>query len=158
MTQFDLVATGGTFDIIHKGHTALLSRAFSISSKVIIGLTSDEFVAKLGKQIINNYSKRLESLQETIEKNFPNSSYEISKLENDFGPAVIEGKGEALVVSEETKNKGKILNDLRAKKNLSPVQVIVVSMQMAEDGTRISTTRIKNSEIDTEGNLSQIDK
>ena len=158
MTQFNLVALGGTFDIIHKGHITLLEKAFSISSNVIIGLTSDELVSRMGKKIMNNYSQRYKSLESEIEKRFPNSSYQISKLENDFGPAVIEGNVQALVVSEETSNKGTILNELRAKKNLSQVQVIVVPMVLAKDGSRISTTRIKNSEIDSEGNLSQIDK
>ena len=87
MTQFELVAMGGTFDIIHKGHMALLDKAFSISSKVIIGLTSDSFVKKIGKNVINNYETRHASLFSTIEKNFPGKSFEISKLENDFGPA-----------------------------------------------------------------------
>ena len=41
--EFELVALGGTFDIIHVGHIALLEKGFSISKKVIIGLTSDEF-------------------------------------------------------------------------------------------------------------------
>lgn len=154
MTRYNLVAMGGTFDIIHKGHIELLRKSFSISSKVIIGLSSDELVKKMGKKISNNYHQRFESLSSTIEKNFPNSSYQISKLENDFGPAVLEEGVEALVVSEETKNMGQILNQLRAKKNLPPVEVIVVPMVLAKDGSIISTTRIRDSEIDNEGNLS----
>ena len=154
MAKFDLVATGGTFDILHKGHFELLSKSFSISSKVIIGLTSDEMVKNIGKKCNNEYSKRYEALESFIKKNFPNSSYQISKLENDFGPAVLEGNVQALVASEETSSKGKLLNRLRAEKNLSPVEIIVVPMVLAKDGSIISTTRIKNSEIDTEGNLS----
>ena len=108
----------------------------------------------MGKKLLNNYSKRLEQLQSTIKKHFPNSSFSISKLENDFGPAAIEGKLDALVVSEETSNKGEILNNLRQKKNLPQVEVVIVPMILAKDGGRISTTRIRNSEIDSEGNLS----
>jgi len=153
MELLDLVAMGGTFDTIHSGHMALLNKAFSISSKVIIGLTSDQLATKKGKNLVNDYSKRLSLLKSVIEKNFPNSSYEISRLENDFGPAIIEGSVKALVVSEETSNKGLLLNDLRAERNLSPVKIVVVPMVLAEDGKVISTTRIKNSEIDGSGNL-----
>ena len=153
MEQFDLVAMGGTFDIIHDGHMALLNKSFSISSKVIIGLSSDQLAAKRGKNIDNNYEERLSSLESVIEKNFPNSSYEISKLENDFGPAVIEGSVEALVVSEETSSKGVKLNELRAERNLPSVEIVVVPMVLAKDGKAISSTRIKNSEIDSSGNL-----
>jgi len=153
MEKLDLVAMGGTFDVIHSGHMALLNKAFSISSKVIIGLSSDQLAAKRGKNLVNNYSKRLSSLESAIEKNFPNYSYQISKLENDFGPAVIEGSVKALVVSEETSNKGLRLNELRTERNLPPVEIVVVPMVLAKDGKAISSTRIKNSEIDSNGNL-----
>ncbi len=153
MESFDLVAMGGTFDVIHSGHIALLNKAFSISSKVIIGLSSDQLATKKGKNLANDYSKRLSLLKSVIEKSFPNSVYEVSKLENDFGPAVIEGSVKALVVSEETSNKGLLLNELRAERNLPPVKIVVVPMVLAEDGKSISTTRIKNSEIDGSGNL-----
>ncbi len=157
MKKFDLVAMGGTFDVIHKGHTTLLSDAFSISTKVIIGLTGDEKALRKGKNIQNDYHKRLETLVKTIEKSFPNREFEISKLDNDFGPAVLEKEVQALVVSGETSNQGEVLNRLRKQKNLPEVEVVVVPMVLAKDGLRISTTRIKNQEIDFEGNLSSVD-
>ena len=157
MSEFSLIATGGTFDIIHRGHLTLLSAAFAISDKVIIGLTSDELAEKKGKLSINKYEKRLENLTAVISKEFPNSSFQISKLDNDFGPAVLEKGVEALVVSDEKSNQGTILNQLRAEKKLLPVKIIMVPMFLAKDGKRISTTRIKISEIDAEGNLLSID-
>jgi len=153
MESFDLVAMGGTFDIIHSGHMALLNKAFSISTKVIIGVTSDQLAVKKGKNPENDYSERVSLLKSTIEENFPDSAYEISKLENEFGPAVLEESVKALIVSEETSDKGTLLNKLRAERNLPPVKIVVVPIVLAKDGKAISTTRIKNSEIDSHGNL-----
>jgi len=158
MSKFSLIAMGGTFDIIHRGHLTLLSNAFEISNKVIIGLTSDEFAKKRGKTPSNDYEQRLENLTSTISKEFPNTIFQINKLDDDFGPAVFEQDVEALVVSDETNNQGNLLNKLRKSKKLPPVQIITVPMFLAKDGSRISTTRIKNFEIDLEGNLLSLDK
>ena len=106
---------------------------------------------------LHKYDERLKNLTSIIFKKFPNSYFEISQLNNDFGPAVFEKEVQALVVSDETKNQGNILNKLRTERNLSPVEIIVVPMTLAKDGKRISTTRIKNSEIDSDGNLLPID-
>ena len=153
MESFELVAMGGTFDIIHSGHMALLNKAFSISTKVIIGVTSDQLTVKNGKNPENDYLKRISLLKSTIEENFPDSAYEITKLENEFGPAVLEESVKALIVSEETSDKGTLLNKLRAERNLPPVKIVVVPIVLAKDGKAISTTRIKNLEIDSHGNL-----
>ena len=136
----------------------LLSNAFAVSDKVIIGITSDELAAKKGKIPINKYDQRFENLTSLISNEFPDSLFEISKLENDFGPAVLEKDVKALIVSDETSAQGDILNQLRTEKKIPPVEIVVVPMFLAKDGVRISTTRIKNSEIDVDGNLLSIDK
>ena len=158
MAEFELVATGGTFDIIHRGHKMLLSRAFGVSSRVIIGLTSDELARRRGKNPLNGYTERLDALTLAVTENFAGRPFRISRLENDFCPAVLEEGVQALVVSEETRGQGDVLNRLRAEKNLPSVRIVPVPMVLAEDGTRISTTRIRNSEIDAEGNLLSADK
>ena len=157
MSKFSLIAMGGTFDIIHRGHLTLLENAFEISDKVIIGLTSDEFVQKKGKTPIHKYDERLKNLISLIFHKFPNTNFQISQLNNDFGPAVLEKDVQALIVSDETNDQGNVLNKLRTERNLPPVEVIVVPMFLAKDGVRISSTRIKNSEIDSDGNLLPVD-
>ena len=56
---------------------------------------------------------RLANLCEALKKNFPDAEYSTSPLEDDFGPAVLQGKVEALVASEETSHKVKELNSKR---------------------------------------------
>lgn len=156
--KYDIVATGGTFDILHKGHYKLLGVAFeSANTHVIIGLTSDEMILAHKQQqqkkiILHRYTERFTNLDTYLKKTYRDTSFEISKLENDFGPAVLSDKVGALVASEETAHKGKTLNKLRASKGLAPVDVIVVPMILAYDSNRISSSRIRNSEIDAKGN------
>ena len=149
--KFLIVATGGTFDELHIGHIALLAKAFQVGKKVIIGISSDSFAANRGKQINHNFEVRIANLKNMIKKEFGNVNYEIAKLDGDFGPAVTTDDVEALVTSTETQSKGKILNEMRAKIGVKPVKVITVELVKAEDGSTISSTRIRIGEIDRQG-------
>jgi cytidyltransferase-like protein len=148
-----VVATGGTFDEIHVGHVALLSKAFEIADKVIIGVTSDEFVK--GKKKINyDFNQRVSNLREMIRREFGNNiNYEIARLDSEFGPAVTTGEVEGLVASAETQEKGIKLNKVRRKNGLAPAKIVVVPLIKAEDGKRISSSRIRAGEIDKNGRL-----
>ena len=147
------MATGGTFDEIHGGHLALLARAFSEGKKVIIGVSSDDFAAKRGKKLNHSFDQRVRKLRNVIKKEFGNAMFEIAKLDGDFGPAVSSGNVAALIASKETQGKGKILNDMRAKRGLGPVRIITVDLVRAEDGSPISSTRMRAGEIDGRGRL-----
>ncbi len=151
--KFEVVATGGTFDEIHIGHVALLAKAFEVGNKVIIGVSSDEFAKKRGKKLNHNFEQRVENLKKMIKKEFGDVNYKIAKLEGDFGPAVTSGDVSALVASSETESKGRILNEIRVKKGLKPVKVVAVKLVRAEDGSPISSTRIRAGEIDSKGRL-----
>lgn len=151
--KFPVVATGGTFDQIHAGHIALLSKAFQVGKKVIIGVSSDEFAKKNGKRLNHKFDQRVENLKKMIEKEFRSANHEIAKLDGEFGPAVTTDEVGALVASSETHVKGKLLNRMRVKRGLKPVEVIVVEMVKAEDGSPISSTRIRAGEIDGSGRL-----
>ena len=44
--KFKTAVLGGTFDHFHKGHENFLEHGLSISKRLVIGVTSDEFVKK----------------------------------------------------------------------------------------------------------------
>src|SRR5208283_5247704 len=154
MKKYEKVAVGGTFDKLHRGHKALLSKGFEIGEKVVIGLSSDEFVSKMGKpHITANYSERLKELEVFLEKNGLAQRAEIVSLKDSYG-LTVSGKGlDALVVSKETELTADKINKIRVEAGLSPLKIIAISMVPAENCNPISTTRIRSGEIDRNGHL-----
>lgn len=154
MKKFRKVAVGGTFDELHRGHKALLSKAFEMGEKVVIGLSSDEFVAKMGKpHVTANFAERFRELECFLEKSDLCSRAEIVPLNDPYGLS-ISGKGfDALVVSQETTKNGDIINKMRLDAGLPALNIIVVNMVPAENCHPISTTRIRKGEIDRNGHM-----
>jgi pantetheine-phosphate adenylyltransferase len=67
--KFKTVIVGGTFDELHKGHKALLLKAFEVGKRVIIGLSTDNLAHKLKKNHeVASYQKRLRELNDFLEK------------------------------------------------------------------------------------------
>jgi len=151
--RFKRVATGGTFDHIHAGHRQLLEKSFEVGDEVIIGLTSDGFVSRVGKKTEQNYDAREAELRRYVEKNFPGRRYLIAKLYDYFGPGIVDGDVEALVASPETSSRLELANRLRAEKGFPPLALVTIGWVSAEDGRPISSTRIRRGEVDTEGRL-----
>jgi pantetheine-phosphate adenylyltransferase len=153
--KFKVVATGGTFDEIHIGHLALLSKAFELGKKVIIGVSSDEFAESVkGKgKITHSYQQRVASLRLVIQRNFGHVNYEISKLTTSYGPTVISDEVDALIASSETSKSGSEINEIRSKKGLKPLAIVTVDLVRAEDGNPISSSRIRTGQIDPQGKL-----
>lgn len=57
-THERIVLTYGTFDLFHPGHVQLLKRARELGSRLLVGLSTDEFNAKKGKQSVMSYKDR----------------------------------------------------------------------------------------------------
>ena len=151
--KFRTVATGGTFDHIHSGHLALLSRCFEVGDRVVIGVTSDSFAAREGKAPDKPYDERVRELRSLIESDYPGRPFLVAKLDDYFGPGIASPEVEAIVVTKETASRVPIANSLRAQKGFPPLQVVVVEYVLSDDGMPISSTRIRRGEIDSKGRL-----
>ena len=151
---FSIVAVGGTFDEFHKGHRALLEKAFEVGENVMIGLCTDDFVEKMEKpHVIAPFAVRLEELKGFLRKNRWLKRAEIVPLHDPYGPALTNKTIKTLVVSKETEPIACEINERRKADNLPPLEIIVIEMIMAEKPGPISTTRIRCLEIDHEGRL-----
>ncbi len=136
---------------MHLGHESLLRTAFSLSEEIIIGLTSD-VRAKINRseECITPYSERFESLNNFVSSNFK-GNYSILELNDNWGPGVFDESLNAIIVSEETEKVAIELNVNRKLKGLKELEIVVIPLVLANDGRRISSTRIRNKEINVEG-------
>jgi pantetheine-phosphate adenylyltransferase len=149
---FKKVAVGGTFDTLHKGHITLLNKAFEVGEYVFIGLTSDDFVAKLQKSHKTApYHERHAELTNFLKKPEFNKRFEITPLQTSHGLTLSRDDLEALIVSQETLETGEIINEKRAKTKLPPLNLVKIDLVPAENKKPISTTSIRANEIDKNG-------
>ncbi len=147
--MFGRVVLGGTFEVIHAGHRALLSKAFSIGGRVLIGLTSDGFARRRKDYKIKSFGARKRQLLEFLGENAARA--EIVKIEDRFGPAARDEKLDAIVVSAETEKTAREINEARTRKKLKKLEIVVVPIVYAEDLKRLSCERVLSGEIDERG-------
>ncbi len=147
------VTLGGTFDRLHKGHQALIAKAFESGECVLIGVTTDEFAARLGKSPDHNFQSRVEQLMAYLDRTFPRRDYQIVPLNDYFAPETYCSDVEAIIVTQETAPRVDEFNGKRRSLGIKLLKPIIVEKVLAEDGKPISSTRIRRGEIDEEGRL-----
>jgi len=146
------VAVGGTFDEFHKGHEALLRKAFEVGNRVLVGVSSDDLVKKLGKShVVATYEKRVNYLKSFLRGQNLLDRTEILPLDNPYGVTLSSKSLDGIVVSQETAARAHEINEKRRANGLKPLEIIIIEMVLAEDGVSLSTTRIRQKEIDPEG-------
>jgi len=150
------VLVGGTFDVFHKGHKALIMKAFEVGERVMIGLSSDQLARELRKNHdVATYEERLKDLRGFLRKQNVLERAKIVPLDTPYGITLSTTVADALVVSRETEHVGIDINNRREASGLKPLELVVINMVPAEDCVPISSTRIRHGEIDREGHLTK---
>jgi pantetheine-phosphate adenylyltransferase len=147
------VCLGGTFNIFHKGHKYLLDKAFETAGKdgfVFIGVSEGNLTLK--KKFLTPYTRRINAIEDYIKsKGFVTKS-SITPITTKYGLAV-DRDFDVIIVSPETRSNAIEINEKRVSIGKKPLRIVEISIVLADDGKRISSTRIFNEEIDPDGRI-----
>ncbi len=143
-------AVGGTFNVLHVGHKALISKAFSLADEVVVGISSDR-MAKANRKEAIPYGERKAAVEAFL-KTF-GKPFEIHQIDDIFGPTANSKDIEMLIASEWSQKNAEVINRERTKKGLNALKVEIIPTVLAADFRPVSSTRILAGIIDAEGRL-----
>lgn len=143
---------GGTFDHFHIGHQALLNEAFKRADKVSLGISKPElYQHKLLSQTIEDYATRERSIINYLKQNNLIDRAMLVPITDMYGTTLIDPTIDAVVVSPDTEENAKIINDQRKSEGLPLMEIITVPYVLGDDRESVSSERIRSGEIDREG-------
>lgn len=144
-----LTVLGGSFSRLHKGHKLMISAAFETGNRVVVGLSSDEYLKHNKAYKDYPYEKRKQTLDEYM-SSF-GLEYDILPLDSSSGNTTTNPDYGVIVVSRETQKVAESINIKRKENNLNPLEIISIPILLAEDLFPLSSTRIIDGEIDESG-------
>jgi inosine/xanthosine triphosphatase len=142
------VCLGGTFDRLHVGHEALLAKAFEVGDEVFIGVTSDRLAQRSRKRAVRSFAQRRRAVEALLRRKRWKGV--VSEIDHPFGRS-LDPRYQAIVVSQETLPRVIEINRERRKRGARFLKVFTIPFFYADDGLRISATRIAKKEIDAKG-------
>ncbi|MBT0386018.1 adenylyltransferase/cytidyltransferase family protein [Morganella morganii] len=121
------IITYGTFDLFHVGHVRILKRLKQLGSRLIVGISTDEFNNIKGKKSFFSYSERAEIVESCkyVDDIFPENNW--AQKRND----IVKYKADILGMGNDWLGKFDDLNDI----------CNVIYLDRTDD---ISSTDIKN--------------
>nr|PNR35401.1 hypothetical protein PHYPA_023301 [Physcomitrium patens] len=124
--KYSIIMLGGSFDCLHPGHHVLLKYAH---------LTQPLDVRRQAAEVFIKSVK-------------PELKVQAEPITDPYGPSIVDPELEAIVVSKETLKGGESVNNKRAERGLSQLQVEVVDL-LFEDGNseKISSAILREREV-----------
>ncbi|XP_005088950.1 bifunctional coenzyme A synthase isoform X2 [Aplysia californica] len=130
LKTFPNVVVGGTFDRLHNGHKSLLTECcMRCDNKLTVGITDGERNKKKTLwELMEPFSDRKAAMANFVSDVKPSISLEPVQIFDPFGPTITDPDFQCIVVSEETKAGGGMVNEERKKRNFKELEMVVIDL------------------------------
>ena len=140
----------GTFDHLHRGHQQLLTTAINSVDTVSCGLSRSSLTqTKSFPTLIQSFKKRRQQIVTFLSKHADN--YAIFPLKNALEPASHSQKFDSIIATRNTIKNVNLINHLRAKNHLKPLQPVIIDLFKSTDQKTLSSTRIRRGVVNRQG-------
>jgi len=150
MRRHSLCLLGGTFDRLHTGHHHLISTCLEQSDEVQIWLTSDT-MAQSKTPIVLDWQTRRDEILSWSESQGYGEKLTLHLLEDEVGPAPTTLEADSIGCTPETRSACESINSSRKIESLAPLSIIMAEQVLGAAGEIISSSRIRDGEIDRQG-------
>jgi len=155
MVKYKLLVCGGTFDLLHAGHKSFLKKVFESSDKVLLGITSNLYTQSFkNNPQIEDFEIRKQAVEHFLDSINVLERVRIVAIDNAYEPYLETSIDyQAIAVTPQTEKTAIDINIKRKENGVSQLDTLVVPMDLAGDGKAISSTRIRNGEVNRDGRL-----
>ena len=121
---------------------------------VFIGISTGDLLKK--KNDVKSFEEREKIIEQYIIETKYTTHVTIQPIKDKYVPS-IDGDFDAIVVSPETYKTAEEINKIRKQNGKKPLKIVQIPFVLAKDGKPVSSTRIKNKEININGHVLQRD-
>lgn len=131
----------------------MIALAAALSDEILIGVTSDRFVESTRGKGGRSFGERKGGVVRYLEEIGALGRSRVVALDDAFGPALREEGLDSIFVTVDTAKNALRLNQARRQAGLHALEIVIVPKVLSEGGGFVSSTRIREGEIDCEGRL-----
>jgi uncharacterized protein (UPF0218 family)/phosphopantetheine adenylyltransferase len=120
-----------------------------------LGITTDAYIQSFKNNLgVEDFQTRKFAVERFLNSIYANDRVQIVGINNAYEPYLETSLDyQAIVVTKQTEKVAVQINSKRQQNNIPPLEVVISAMKKAHDGGLISSTRIRNGEINRDGRL-----
>ncbi|XP_046373874.2 bifunctional coenzyme A synthase-like [Haliotis rufescens] len=149
LTTYKNVVLGGTFDRLHVGHKILLSEGCMFANKKLtVGISEGKMNdKKVVAELMEPLSVRTSAVEDFIKDIKPTIEPDAVTIFDAYGPTVTDPDFQCIILSDETRKGGAMVNTEREKQGMNRLEQVVIDLVADNSHTPDEDDKVSSSSL-----------